>query len=1233
VGQNVSEELISALHAFQAEYIRLSTSDTVVGEYPQILGLHTRSPQRPVVRNKWPLIVQDLNPIPFELGFENEYTKDDEFLKGISKNEVNPELWGAQEPLMKLVSRVHDSAHPVNSLATIRAALGDEVFTNLTSARMLSWYIMVYHDKREPYIWQSGLESVDHDNLAPKRILLLMNAMLYEASSVLNGDVPHDVFEEILRFMVRNPVINAREMKGLMELHQLSFGCLTEQGEYPKWDPISLETARPVLGSYERGVANGVNDSIWYERSAAALKEAEDKMVIAGLVKTASYLRSMLSMPWSASFIRQISAMHGVTHLTGYTRSNAPISHFKQTSMKSEIEVPGHASQLKQTWREFADWVYDPSEQPRGIGFMSMDELRRSTPAFLTNKSSGGFKVVFEVVTKGGRFENTYAFRQTDKNSVYLNNPELAWRRLHIEAQYKFVDLDGKVVSNEEVLEMEGKSTDEIREWLTNRGLDASQVLKFAERVVTGGKQSRAINPRRLAHHIAEAPLFVKMAEYFNRDDQAYQPHGTAHDYTLNGATGNDGIDHAKGIYVTSDERYINAAQDFSAFDGTQHYNNMRRWALEGLTEGMIAHHAYGPDGEWEQGYLDVLRRIWGEGTSVNTHAISDNGVSVRVVVLDILGSGEFNTLHINNMSNYGNFRYAQELISTTDIPKKMRILGLQIVGDDRNTIYEVRPGYDLDTLSEFLDLNEKAATSSDFSLNTQKSVTRRDFYEYLKVHAIKGYRYAAPSVQLFETENRPDVNDPITDAKAYASKAIVVASRLGLDFELNVMCMIRFMIRSEYRMRNFSGGKNPQREKYYVYAGAYFSPEGAGQVPFSLTANSKTAYIAAMAYKDRSIQEIVEKADYILDLKTNTAGKIADAIAQGKTTYQTDPRTKRRIQKDVYELGKREIRQLFMTPDRLSASKNAIETLEREKKISVPPSMQFAEYDRNQVKSTARANRSISRQNSVTTTESGYELLKRAEQAQRDGRRFLRDRFGFLDTVDFVMGGELSQVMPLRQDGTILYYAPRHDQRIQYVVSHFGVRGPSAIAKFSPARFIGKLLRLDPLGPRRIITEEMFLDLISDAALSHDADGITLLFISMGYAADASAVVAADIINNMDAFAVSESVRGYGFSSKEMEMLDRSAANVNRIVTLPVNHPDARVSNLYTEIAYFIAYMEAVRTGVPRSISIETKAGFLATVDRALYKKPRRASARVTSPLIFANSLTSIMANLHDTE
>ena len=318
------------------------------------------------------------------------------------------------------------------------------------------------------------------------------------------------------------------------------------------------------------------------------------------------------------------------------------------------------------------------------------------------------------------------------------------------------------------------------------------------------------------------------------------------------------------------------------------------------------------------------------------------------------------------------------------------------------------------------------------------------------------------------------------------------------------------------------------------------------------------------------------------------------------------------------------------MTPERIAASKRAKEVLRENYDLKVPDELDFQQYDKNQVKAAIMANKNITVQAIKDTSTSGKIFLERAVQTKELGKKkFIRNEYKYLAGFNVMFHDkEVDYNVPVL-NGKPLYFSPRVDERLSDIICRVGVGGTRSLRKLNPATFIAMLTRLDPTGPRRLVTEEALLDIISQASIDRDEVALDLLFQAMGYNSAASAAVANEIIRNMDRFAIVDSVFGFGFSDKLFESMSRNPENVARVVREEVIHPDPKVSNLYAEAGFFIAIMEAIRVGMLREVTLTQNDNFLEMVDAGLKKKPLRAQARRFQTGFL--STEDLRLNLHD--
>jgi hypothetical protein len=271
---------------------------------------------------------------------------------------------------------------------------------------------------------------------------------------------------------------------------------------------------------------------------------------------------------------------------------------------KEIVDVP-MGRFIREVTIETFEGIMRKGSRTRGDFLPTFDEHRKNIFKSLTSRSSG-----YKVEIVGELQGKTIKLNATDKTMNYLANPSLYFNK--------------NMVMREMTIEHPGS--------IFFRDVPARK-----RRVVLGVP---------MATYFVEALVAPMILQY--QGDKPY--------FSLFKDAGRVLADHSFMIYASARADIIGEGRDFSAYDQTENYENVRRFIVDGMRAALRGkdHDGFG---EWSS-ITEALVAIWKK----TSHAIFKGGDSI--VELNMVLSGEFMTILINNIVNRAfllSLRYAEE--------------------------------------------------------------------------------------------------------------------------------------------------------------------------------------------------------------------------------------------------------------------------------------------------------------------------------------------------------------------------------------------------------------------------------------------------------------------------------------------------------------------------------------------------------------------------------------------
>jgi hypothetical protein len=396
----------------------------------------------------------------------------------------------------------------------------------------------------------------------------------------------------------------------------------------------------------------------------------------------------------------------------------------------------------------------------------------------------------------------------------------------------------------------------------------------------------RAVFMVPLAYYVTEQLMGPAFLAFQSRQEK----------FTLAKEVGKSFTDHAKGAAASADPTILCWGRDYSQYDSSELWRNVRRYilaaVLEGLVTSSLARKEFDkivsvPFGPWRDGIPEMVSTMW--------HKLRD-AVFVTgdfKLVLDQVLSGETFTITINNLVNDSNLTSLAEVMLNGEVEaplvgkspewgRRLQEASVKIskvitwyMGDDSEEFDVVagvgeQEGFiNQDDLRILKDATETVTTANGMSLNSLKIVVRVFWYEYLK--KTFGYGWAIPRLLQLQTMASETLNQNLSfneQLRSYMAICSEVVSRGG-DHDL---LYYMFLFTSNLRRRVKVGSRFSKDESVSRFVnlpmGVVFGPGSMGMVgasPGSLVGVSKDGVLYLMY--DAILKETINQAAYTLDI------------------------------------------------------------------------------------------------------------------------------------------------------------------------------------------------------------------------------------------------------------------------------------------------------------------------------------------------------------------------------
>jgi hypothetical protein len=709
-----------------------------------------------------------------------------------------------------------------------------------------------------------------------------------------------------------------------------------------------------------------------------------------------------------------------------------------------------------------------------------------------------------------------------------------------------------------------------------------------------------------LEHFLAEGPFAVALSEYTEMVTEGATGVGSSNDFSKGKEVGVVLRDHAQGFYASSSPSILIIGNDYKAFDAHQKKANMRDIAR---TVGVVTlQRAYNnqPWGPWKRGLSELLSVIWGKNHVYEAYFLTEEGKFSKMLVIDMLESGEFMTLDINNLTNRAlASQLFDELATDVEWRNNTELLRMLFMGDDSIAFWFIVNSKDEAQLFRLIEFYSKTAidlaAESGFDLNKLKTVVRLFYYEYLKKRALYGYSIPLRHVQLFSSE-RVNTGEYVIDSLiAYASKLSTIAGRGGNHEFLRRVLLYTWLFKRGVKIY----ASREEDTWYYLPMALLYTPislGGVGQIPWCIYMASKDATIALHCYRDPKFMRWINTAATIVDHKgSDVKIRMAERVRRGMGTYVLSENGRFEyaspVEKGVKWMGKPEI----MPPYKRNVSRDAKSRLRRIG-APTPDKMDYNRYNINRVETGIASTQPSNALENAYKTSMGLTFLRNVASLEDEPKPKIQSLFGWVDSFRIERNEKLETVAKLPTPFAFL------DDETYDVINRFGIGGSPDFFKIRPKRFLD-ILKRDRAFPSTLTAEAIF-EYITHPAIIRNKDSIVDALLYIGASYDGATEVALEIERQKTSFLFATNAQQFSFNDDVGAMLDLSQEGHKRVVNIDIG-PEESIEALIREVVYMYAFTNGFIEKEWFSWNVSLSAEFESIVLRSLIGISARPGVR----------------------
>jgi hypothetical protein len=758
-----------------------------------------------------------------------------------------PDDWKKIISLSRSETMVGGSSPFYKLLANFYLTVGYEDFVNNPYIRMMRYYLKTVFKDAEPFIetpdGQIGVPKVKGkrkrrktqivnvtliDSMASTRFLVLARgaSFYHNYRHILTPELIH----ELTMFIFDDPYKNMLKVKSAKSVITQAMFCISSTGKVCVWHKAGdwVGTGMKLVG-YDWMDANDIHckpDYVYYGANKERIQKDVDSLVELGLVHLANMFKYMIDAPLVDINHRRASLLQFIESYA-ILRSRIKPSILNQYTNSLPYPNPTMEPYVYRSGRKIANWAITNNRLP------SNEQFLNRILSFLTPKSSGVNGIKMNFMLDG----EPHSLNLNDKITVFLANP------------LKYLNKDGLLPL-----------------------YTVDSPAKFGIRQVPA-RPTRGISIAKLGGVLSEAVFVPVLADYETENPvrEQWLPLGTSKDFRLGSESGVWAIDHAAGLFVTSNYGWVGEYADYSTWDASTRKQAFKPFAdgiIDALNEhGVVTKYGVGDDNEKVTLQEIEAHHVKMEGDA--WYVVPDMSIPPedRLVHIDCLGSGKLRTLAFNNIVNQSlRMCITDARAQRPELHEVIELKSSDFVGDDSASFHRVNEGWNVEMYKLFNDIHVDVAADNGYDLNWDKSVVSSRVYENLKRLIIAGV-FEPRNTQLCEFFGENVVTDQTpmavaADLKAYLNTMVSRGTpELYAKRWFNAHCILNRSI----KMR----GSRESISQFILPLAFAYTPrrlKGAGGLPFSIYGASVDSLIAYYCQLNSSFNEHVNAAAHVLN-------------------------------------------------------------------------------------------------------------------------------------------------------------------------------------------------------------------------------------------------------------------------------------------------------------------------------------------------------------------------------
>jgi len=1014
-----------------------------------------------------------------------------------------------------------------------------------------------------------GRIRVTVDSMSPKKIYMCLNmanilrnyldvALWLESQGVNMYLMVH----QILSNLMSNPIGMTLRLKshfGFMYMHS---SALATSGSYITFVPTSSWNRYTKVAA----PSNSVNAVFWDSLYRLTFNKYTKELRELGLTEVEKMFKIAIRAPINAVGMRLATFISALRGVVGYVGTDNNISfdevydHVKESPVYKDVGLPDtytkddrgelvmpHVACLKDSMKATYMQLNSLKSRTRMVDWSTFVE---QLPKLMTSNSAG----IGSISIKGKLDGSPVDIKATAKSIIYALSPGT----FRPGREYGG---EGKTLTIEE--------TDIMYQWYSpeNPG-------RMAERRVVA-KASRPIEMQQLSQFIIELFFYAPFYRLMMRKDRSinYRFSGSAYvinEYGLSfdtnifatgSETGNVLIDHAVGFITTgaacittSTDRRLIVATDYSSYDQTEVFLNMRIPFVDGVREAFNAtfgdNALVGPFSSFDEAMKVINPMTAAPFKLPNGELVNLTGVR----------SGEYATMLYNNAMNAA---VCESVMQTNKALGLGVYVHLRIQGDDVIAVLHIRDegidNYDVSHSDRMQGISDevegmpvptavavstcKTVNQCGLETNPDKGVVSFNTYDFLKVRVFAG-RYSPNNyAQLFGAESLGLSDSPQQFMAGQLQKSDLIVSRgFDPDYVYRYQLML-FIVRCSYRVR-IKFADPDTSYMYYPPVSMFFAPTslgGLGRSPCRFPFPADPA-LAIWMKQNPDLDEFImgrsvsfsppKPKDYaeVIAKLIMSSGKRNDFVVTSRTTPSTIPASdcKKPFHKGVIELSESLDKQGLMN------SENCYNTLLSRGIKDVHPNMMYKNMPTRMVQNVLTTNSAVmefAAEKSKTISADAFIASKRAK---------LSDSEAWVRTFTFRFAEYPGVTRVDDNDGPMCYMHPSHVSFFHQV--GWGCTNSDAEKKLTS---ILNTIKSDPLFPRDI-TDEGLMRLLLSPSVVEDPSIAPLLIGSLGASQDTMAELQSTFSDTATVGILMQYLAGaFSLSSPCLMQIDRSKDNL----------------------------------------------------------------------------------------